>query len=1561
MRMPFVGGVCIFAAVVVSGEAVGGLGDPAARGLDAFVHGAGAAPSGGVVRLDVETFGFEQITTPAPLGGVAIDAAWDPVSFGEAKASAPPAVHVESDANGRAIVVVPVPEGDARELKLLVGLRHGAHARTRVINVSRTKAIKAAVHVSQRAVVPGSTVPAWIHVTRATSDNPVQNANVDVSLFEGSYARTKLHARTDAAGMALVRVPIPNSDDPADSWSLTAVAELGGERASTSEKLTPRDETPGAPYFDTRFDVGNVRAGAQAPFTIVLRDASATPIAGATLRYWIGQNGLAPPSSDEDWEKTAIAATTDLRGEVHAKASAPVVVAPNGETQLHLVARGEVQGQKVAHEAFVPVTPSAASATVDAESDHVVPGIEQRLMLHVRDGLDAPVVGAFDVEADGLREHVTTDAHGDAEITWRTPETLGAFRAVGPCAGGVAAAVRVRATGAIEALRSHPEPFTSCVPIDRDAWAIVVPEKRVVRVGENLVVRVASRDASARAWSATLGHGSSASHSFWIDDGTRGASLAIPEGEPGIYDLTVASPAAKHGARVAHTSILVAPASIPHIEAKVVGGRTAPGGTVEVDATLTDEAGKPVVGTVAAMLVDLEGGGSLDGVLALDTRTHLCDVAGGRERCSDLLSNEAASEPLRRALLGPRGSELAPLVDPGASVKSELDDAFSEVLHSLEGAVYTSSLEPDRLIDVRRKGPGGFAFNPELMTLTTAAMDHAPLTPGGEAITLGDLAAIDGQVTFDTVARRVTRYKLFKVLEAVRTYKMAHALDSGEPALRDPNALLRRIVRAGSIQQGMLVDPWGGSMEFVKSGAPSVPFINTIPGFELRAPGPNGILGDGDDVHDPFVRVVRSGTPYARAMSEDQLVDARLDMEVAEATVTGWSTVMETATGTALGSIGLIGHGEGGSGSGQGFGSGHGSLRGGHALRALTTGDAYFQPPQRTDDQGHVHFSVPLGDIETTWGLGLLALPDHGPPASTKLELVASQPVSLAANAGAVWTAGDEMDVHVLVRNRTTAPVEAAITITTEGVASLVVAAPKKPLHVDAQSVASFPVRVRASRAGEAVLRAKLEGTGVPSDSLRFSWDVLPYGEIVTRTAARWVEGTGEVKLDVNARDSFLGRARLVLSRGPADSLEGALSSLEPDNLRVAESVADVMEASSRIERFGPPELHDRAVALGRRASERLHGMLVDRGPQDAAADTWLLYRRFRAYAQAGVSLGALRIGEDSKCPPALTVAQEVVALGVLPHGQTDIELPCWETLVAEATSHARDANEPTTVARALLALADRSERAIAARTLADKLRAMVRLAPSGAIQLVRGSRSDRTLVYAALLRANKIGTSLVSSDRLAAWIAVDRDASGSFGSPEASRAVVRALTATGVISGAPQSITIVDEGSSRTVTLGPSGVVVLGLGERTTKVGIHAPSGIVARLERPMIRSFSNPPDESDSPLHIDVQWPTDARAGHVSTIHVTLGSGTLRSEHGVARIPLPPGASMVSAITGVTQVHGTLLISHDISSTADAHIDIPLRFTLSGHATVREPRLVTPRSALNRALATSQSITIH
>src|SRR6185312_2204924 len=133
----------------------------------------------------------------------------------------------------------------------------------------------------------------------------------------------------------------------------------------------------------------------------------------------------------------------------------------------------------------------AAWAAIYPEARDIVPGVAQRLLLRVIDGHGGPISAPFLVEGDGLREEVRTDEHGEAELSWKVPPDVGAARNVGPCAGGVAASVRVRAMADVPQILPRRDPFELCIVVDRDAAGIVRADRSAARVGDTVHVSIA--------------------------------------------------------------------------------------------------------------------------------------------------------------------------------------------------------------------------------------------------------------------------------------------------------------------------------------------------------------------------------------------------------------------------------------------------------------------------------------------------------------------------------------------------------------------------------------------------------------------------------------------------------------------------------------------------------------------------------------------------------------------------------------------------------------------------------------------------------------------------------------------------------------------------------------------------------------------------------------------------------------------------------------------------------------------------------------------------------------
>jgi hypothetical protein len=1384
-----------------------------------------------------------------------------------------------------------------------------------------------------------------VRVTHAANGRPAADASVDVSLREADIPRETVHLRTDRGGMAVARLHVPLVDQPGFGW--TIVGQSG--ETKTSVHLGAREETPGTPSLTSTAapPPGGAQPGDHVPVTLRLRDASGRPVARHPLRWWSGPS--APPEDEDKWREASKPVTTDVAGEVTVTVDTPTVVKSTG-LALNVVTRTNVEGRTLESKSSISVARGSAGIEISPEAGAVVPGLAQKVLLHVQGTRGEGVTGEFDVRADGLDRTVTTDERGDAEIDWNVPAGIGASRDVGPCAGGVAAAVRVAPRTMIPALGARTEGLTTCVSVDRDMDAIVRATPAVAHPGDTVHLEIASaKGARPRAYSVlAVASGHPQSSGAWISE-TRGTmtvgDVTLPkDAASGRWTVSAAPADVTSGARVLAGSFLVTPQAIAKLELRRTGGRASPGGTIDVTAKLTDRTGKPLVGTVSGLLVDAHGGSQLS-LHNIDALTTLCHALGTSRgpTCDGMLDGKAEVQPLLRAALATsRGASVEPKNDPGAHAKKDLDAAFSAVVKSLEGAVLESTASPDRLLDARRRTARGWELNPELLTLVTDAMSEPPTTPGGELLTLTDLVNIDPQVTFDNVARRVTRLKLFRVLAAVREARREY--DRDEPALRDPSALLRKLVRDGKITTSALLDPWGGTMQFIRVGGAPTPFIGVAHGFELRAPGPDGRLGTADDVRDPFERVLRSGSPYAQAVDEDRLVDARFDMRIADATVEAWSTLIEEVTGTALGTRGLGLSGVGSGGGGYGSGSGHGRMGASHVTRssrAIVTGDAYWVAPTRTNAEGEVHLRVPLGDVETTWRLGLLGVPDGADPATATLDIASDLPISAKVDAGARWTAGDDGEARLTLRNRTPKDTRATLTLSAEGACSLrggKGAAGPRTMSLPSGSAVETEVGVIARAEGTCTLTARVSAPGSPEDVLRHAWDVAPRGEPRVVTAARWIEGAADLATPLDAGYSLRGTPRLVLERGYAEPLAAALDALEPERISAPTSLVDVMETARRVHRWAVTQQNARARSLAtiseameRRALGRYRALTAARKTDDGA--------------EASNDVDGARIIALGHGPPKR-------ALVCPEHGSGDPRLldiepspgpsvpPCWGAMVTDTLAVLERSSSPVGIARGVLAAADRPHRMHNARLLADHLRRTVRLRSNGEMSGAL-DRADRALVYAALLRAGNMGTVTATPETLFAGLAKLRDAVGGYGSPSATAAVARALLSSQLAGhGASRVVITTGEGSTpRSVDVAEGAFVSVALPADARAVHLEtAGPGLVARLERPALRAFTHPPPPGASAVKVETVWPSDAQAGKTGTLRLVLSQSRAGSETVDTRVPLPPGVSLASSGTrGVHQMQGRLLVRWATPSTG-TFVDIPVRFGLRGRFTAPE-----------------------
>lgn len=1548
--------------LALAADAAAKPGDPAERGLDLFVHAPKTVRGGDAAVLDLLAYGFVTVTDARPLEKATIIAAWDPESLGAGVATAPGEVTTATDARGHATLTVPMPDGDARSLTLLVSLRQGEHVRTRKLAVKRVARHSVSLRLADPAVVPGSRVPVWVTVTDTRTGDPVSGASVDVSLREGELSRQSVQVVTDRTGLARTALAIPAKATARPGLALGLRARLptpGNGFVDETVWLTLREERPATPKLAVDWKERQLKPGEIGHAKIDVVDAAGEPIANHPVRYWIGPRGTSAPTDEREWQDKSKPATTDGLGKIEVTGQAPRVVSSAGSS-LTIVVKSELESQTVEAKDSLVVGLPVAEAMLTMETGEVVPGAKQRAYLHVDDG-EKGVAGAFLVEADGLKAQVTTDAEGDAEITWNVPEDVGATRGVGPCAGGVAASVSIRQVTPIPALSRHPEPFESCVRVLRERAAFLRPSTYVARVGEKATVKI---EGGKRAF-----HGAgSVAFTSWDGTGTAQwsdrdeATIDLTNATPGLHDVSFAAARIGEVAETSQAQILVVPKVLPRLAAKLASAKLLPGGEVDVDVALDDGHGHPLVGNVSAVLIDKEGGGSTSGLKRLDTRLSLCSsVSAPEERCDAFLEGDPSAETLRRSALATRQPQpLLPELDPAADAKKQLKDTFSDVLHSLEGAVFQAET-PEGLRDVRRKENGRWVFNPELMTLVTAAMNEEPTTPGGDPFRLSDLMAVDPQVTFDNVARRVTRLKLFNVLSAIRSFVLEEKLVGSEPALKDPNALLRRLVREKKIEQHGLLDPWGGTFEFVRGAGTGLPFLTVTPGWELHAPGPDGRLGTGDDVRDPFERVVRSGSPYAEAMGEDEIVDSRLDMRVGDATVSKWQEMFDRLTGQVLG------HGSG-VGSGQGFGSGHGRLGGSHRTKspqmrfgyATATDTTRWTDPVRTDANGKARLRIRLGEYETTWQIALLARSDAGQSALATVDAAAYLPVSAHVDLGRKLTQGDVVSARIVVRNRTAQPKSVALDVGAEGGLSLA-DGQGKTIAVDVPPNAVRMVHAKYTAATEGTGRATvvLRGAGIEGDRTTEEITIEPPGEPLVISNSIEVPRSGRLQVPLPAGWTLRDRPRVVIESGLEGAILDALASYDPEPGLPPDTLADAIEVAARIEKLAEAR-NDKALAARTRHAAHLARTYLAASEETSTGRGSVASRHALLYPAPVEDKGERpRKSEEPVCPKKGEAESVPIHLLLETEGapSADGPAPCFTTLTSSLTS-----KTALDLARATLALADRPHRAALAENQARDL-AKATSAEAGGEPVVSGTRAEKAIVLAALARsASTWSKDEAVGRRIAQTLLTLRDARGGYGSSEATRDVVRALVALEAQRPPVASrVTVIERGQARApVDVPARGRVLVDLAAATTTVDVNVSGGpVVVRLERPVLRRYLRAPEIAVTPVQVVIDWPPDAKAGGTGVVQVSYTSTAGRDVSVQTELPLPPGVELAGTVTDVALRQGVVHLRQRVNGTAS--VSIPVRFGLPGTMLVPEAETRTTSEEQPRTLSPARWLSVH
>jgi len=309
----------------------------------------------------------------------------------------------------------------------------------------------------------------------------------------------------------------------------------------------------------------------------------------------------------------------------------------------------------------------------------------------------------------------------------------------------------------------------------------------------------------------------------------------------------------------------------------------------------------------------------------------------------------------------------------------------------------------------------------------------------------------------------------------------------------------------------------------------------------------------------------------------------------------------------------------------------------------------------------------------------------------------------------------------------------------------------------------------------------------------------------------------------------------------------------------------------------------------------------------------------------------------------------------------------CWDAFATDATEVVLAEQDPVALARLYLALVDRQHRKGTAAALLARLQEQVGLQPTGWVELPgisAGDRASRAMVYAALLRASVKGAKLrAPADKLFAWMAVQRDPYGGYGSARSTRAVVQALLAYSGLPEKPSEIVVHQGEREQRARLGSTGVfrMALAAGVDAARLHVDGPP-VLVKLQRRKIRLWSRTLPAADSPVQLDVTWPTDAKAGVPSKVQVNLRQSLARATTVDVRLPLPAGAYLAAPVSGVRQVQGVLSIRRTMDKSAlPVLIELPIQFALTGRFTVPEAYARLAFEEANRASAPARPLVVH
>lgn len=1116
-----------------------------------------------------------------------------------------------ADRDGRVsidLLVPEVPVPTALNLELMVGRRGDTNKRTIQLSYGVGPSLRFDLVTDRQRYEPGETIHAFSLLRRLLNGMPVTDAAVRLSVRAPNgtlLADRRIATRASGAVFADVALDARAVDG---NYTVSVTYEGRGGPVTASRTVQVGQRTVERMLVDVEIAAPVVAPGAAITGRARVRTASGAPIAGASVTATIAGNAVRLASDAEGIATFSVAAPAFLSGDV-ANASVDV---------------------RVEHAAYgmrretVPVVIARSPYRVEiVEHGHaLVPEVPTRIYVHVTDPLGRPAPEGTEVEVVGTsvasgRQLVRVDRDGFAEVPMLV--RVGAastIRQEGPCNGEIGISFDVTLT--------TPRRMTtaSCAQVAPDAMVAVRAAAPVTTPGGTLEIEVARRPEVASAVVAVdLLFERRIVGSVFVPAGQSTARIALPSEIAGWVQLR-ARPLGRHDVVPALESegavtygtgssdaVLVRPADAFSLtldagdEVLPVRGRA----TVRLH---TSSVPTRAFYTMVARDLAMHGGES-DYTIAWLVRFFDAAATSPTETGRDRLVRAtliAALTPDDRA----RG--VAPLVTPpwdeegyGGThpnlARGELRDPLrlrDEMLRRTAGALMVRieglvneeiALGPDDERSYTVRG-GGFAPNliARMIEQGTISVETAA-TLGGRPMTLAMLQSADPSFRFETVAARLCRARLAKLMLALMAFTnpdvptAARAIE-GVP----PTRWLSRLVELGMVEPNDLLDPWGRAFVFrpAARGTPRVVLSDRAPTYELLSAGNDGRVGSGDDVRDPFARVLPQGSVYAVASGEDQLMRSIASIAPGEETLRAMLSAYDTLSVAAMDesresavsataseemmpaefegamppSAVTDAYGIGGGGIGQGYGRGSGSMSSRSRAAApmvpgATDSEADDQDApagstlRRVGEMVRERFpatlifvgeraleavdstiEIPLQDALTTYRTEAIAWTASGWVTCARTEFRVDQEATIDAVVPEFATVGDSIRVPVRIENRTANPLAVRMGFEAEGLA--VEGGAVRTVEVPARGVREeiVPLTMPAIGSGQIVARLVRAADDGALDAVRRPITVYADARLVRETRRIFVEGPSTATVEVPADASERGAGEIRIASG---------------------------------------------------------------------------------------------------------------------------------------------------------------------------------------------------------------------------------------------------------------------------------------------------------------------------------------------------------------------------------------------------------------------------------------------